>query len=75
VHSITFNYDRVFNNGVIDVAETVEYIQRLSWRWFVNNTAKGLCLLYEWVWNPDECMLRRGSDVYAACLNRFVFCL
>ncbi|GAU48811.1 hypothetical protein TSUD_406440 [Trifolium subterraneum] len=50
--------DRVFNNKEVKVEEVVVYIQRLSWRWFLSNTAKGPCLLYEWVWNPGDCMLR-----------------
>jgi hypothetical protein len=50
--------DRIFNNGLFEVAEVVELIQRLSWRWFLNSTARGSSLLYEWVWNPGDCMLR-----------------
>jgi hypothetical protein len=44
--------DRVFNNVVVDVPVVFDLIQRLSWKWFVNNTAKVPFLLYEWVWNP-----------------------
>ncbi|CAJ2664469.1 unnamed protein product [Trifolium pratense] len=50
--------DCVFNNKVIIEEEVVDDIQRLSWQWFLNSVAKELCLLYEWVWNPGDCMLR-----------------
>jgi hypothetical protein len=43
--------DWVFNNITVDGVSVVELIQRLSWHWFLNNTAKGPCLLYEWIWN------------------------
>jgi hypothetical protein len=48
--------DRVFNNIVIEVPTAFDLIQRLSWKWFVNNTAKSPFLLYEWVWDPGVCM-------------------
>jgi hypothetical protein len=50
--------DRIFNNGNGTVAEAMDTIQRISWQWFLNNTAKGSCLLYEWVWDPGDCMSR-----------------
>jgi hypothetical protein len=50
--------DRIFNNGNGVVAEAMDLIQRLSWHWFLNKSAKGSCLLYEWIWDPGECMLR-----------------
>ncbi|KAK2444918.1 hypothetical protein QL285_015908 [Trifolium repens] len=50
--------DRVFNNATVERTEVLELIQRLSWLWFVNNTATGPCMLYEWVWNPGDSMLR-----------------
>jgi hypothetical protein len=50
--------DRIFNNRLFEVVEVVELIQRLSWRWFLNSSALGSSLLYEWVWNPADCMLR-----------------
>jgi hypothetical protein len=50
--------DRVFNNVVVDAPVIFDLVQRLSWNWFVNNTAKAPFLLYEWVWNPGDCMMR-----------------
>jgi mannosylglycoprotein endo-beta-mannosidase len=50
--------DRVFNNGAGTVEEAVDQIQRLSWQWYLNRMAKASCLLYEWVWEPGECMMR-----------------
>jgi hypothetical protein len=50
--------DFVFNNVVVDVDDVLDLIQRLSWRWFLNNSKWGVCLLYEWTWNPGDCMLR-----------------
>jgi hypothetical protein len=50
--------DRVFSNITVDASTVVDLVQRLSWQWFLNNTAKGPCLLYEWTWNPGDCMLK-----------------
>jgi hypothetical protein len=50
--------ERVFNNGNGAVADAMDLIQRLSWQWFLNNSAKRSCLLYEWIWDPGDCMLR-----------------
>jgi hypothetical protein len=50
--------DIVFNNVAVDVPAVVDRIQRLSWYWFLHNTAKDSCLLYEWVWSPTDCMTR-----------------
>jgi hypothetical protein len=50
--------DRVFNNVVVDVPMIFDLVQRMSWNWFINKTAKAPFLLYEWVWDPGDCMLR-----------------
>jgi hypothetical protein len=50
--------DRVFNNVVFDASVVMDHIQRLSWNWFMNSTAKNTCLLYEWEWEPGDCMMR-----------------
>jgi hypothetical protein len=50
--------DRVFNNALVEGDVVLDLIQRLSWQWFVNNSANGPCMLYEWVWNPGDSMLR-----------------
>jgi hypothetical protein len=50
--------DRIFNNKDVSVEELVDYIQRLSWVWFIKSVAKGPCLLYEWCWSPGDCMMR-----------------
>jgi hypothetical protein len=44
----------------VDVPTVFDLVQRMSWNWFINNTAKAPFLLYEWVWNPGNCMLREG---------------
>ncbi|MCI16926.1 pantothenate synthetase [Trifolium medium] len=49
--------EKIFNNVAGVVGDAVDMIQRVSWQWFLNNTAKTPCLLYEWVWNPGDCML------------------
>jgi hypothetical protein len=49
--------DRVFNNVAVDVGVVVDLTQRLSWKWFLNSTARGSCLLYEWIWNPGDSMM------------------
>ncbi|GAU26446.1 hypothetical protein TSUD_294120 [Trifolium subterraneum] len=53
-----FRNDRVFNNINGEVEDAMDSIQRLSWQWYLLKTAKGSSLLYEWVWNPGDCMLR-----------------
>jgi hypothetical protein len=50
--------DWIFNNIIGEVDKAVEYIQRLSWLWFLNKVATNACILYEWIWHPGECMLR-----------------
>jgi hypothetical protein len=50
--------DKIFNNVNGDVEVAVDYIQRISWYWFLNKVAANSCLLYEWIWDPGECMLR-----------------
>ncbi|GAU32684.1 hypothetical protein TSUD_145580 [Trifolium subterraneum] len=50
--------DRIFNQIGVSVDEAVNSIQRISWQWFVYRMAKSPCLLYEWAWNPGDCMLR-----------------
>jgi hypothetical protein len=50
--------DRIFKNKVAVEEDVVDYIQRLSWQWYLHYVAKSACRLYEWVWNPGECMLR-----------------
>ncbi|MCH84701.1 putative ribonuclease H protein [Trifolium medium] len=50
--------DRVFNNVGDSVDNVVERIQRTSWQWYLHKTAKGSSLLYEWIWNPGDCMMR-----------------
>jgi hypothetical protein len=48
--------DRVFNNFDGNVEETVDKIQRTSWQWYLQKSAKGSSLLYKWIWNPGDCM-------------------
>jgi hypothetical protein len=50
--------DKIFNNVRGEVDAVVDCIQHLSWQWFLNKVAEHSCLLYEWIWNPGECMLR-----------------
>jgi hypothetical protein len=49
--------DRIFNNVVFDASVVMNHVQRLSWQWFMNNTSKSPSLLYEWEWDPGECMM------------------
>jgi hypothetical protein len=50
--------DKIFNNVDGDVEVALECIQRISWQWFLNKVALNSCLLYEWIWDPGDCMLR-----------------
>jgi hypothetical protein len=38
------------------VEEVVDEIKRLSWQWYIGRLAKRPCLLYEWIWNPIDCL-------------------
>jgi hypothetical protein len=66
--------DRIFNNVVGMVADTMDQIQRLSWQWYLSMTVKDACLLYEWIWDPGECMVRGWSMLFCSiwCV-RFCF--
>jgi hypothetical protein len=50
--------DRIFNNGINTTADAIATIQRVSWQWFLNYSAKSSCLVYEWIWDSGECMVR-----------------
>jgi hypothetical protein len=50
--------DVVFNNGVVYGDEIADHIKMLSWKWFIARVSKGPILLYEWKWNPMDCMIR-----------------
>ena len=51
--------ERVFNNHITEVAEMVDEITVLSWRWSLDRILMSPCLYYEWCWNPKDCLLRR----------------
>jgi hypothetical protein len=48
--------DSIFNNVTVSAEDVIDQIKLLSWKWFVGRIAKGPFLLYEWTWNPLECM-------------------
>ncbi|GAU46742.1 hypothetical protein TSUD_286020 [Trifolium subterraneum] len=50
--------DRVFNNVDGSVEDVIERIQRISWQWYLHKTTMGSSLLYEWIWDPGDCMHR-----------------
>lgn len=50
--------DRIFNNRLCGVAETVEAIKVLSWRWMLSCMNVPASLYYEWCWSPRECLIR-----------------
>jgi hypothetical protein len=50
--------DRIFNNVPGSVEDAVDQIQRTSWHWYLSKTARDSCLLYEWIWDPGEGMVR-----------------
>ncbi|XP_045792042.1 uncharacterized protein LOC123886801 [Trifolium pratense] len=50
--------DCVFNNTATAVEEVLEQVKVLSWQWFIGRMAMGPCILYEWKWNPMDCMHR-----------------
>jgi hypothetical protein len=49
--------DRIFNDLSCGVAELVEAIKVLSWRWTLNLLQVPACLFYEWSWNPKDCLI------------------
>lgn len=50
--------DRFFNIVVKGVEELVDEIQVLSWRWAMGRMDMPICMFYEWVWCPEECLRR-----------------
>jgi hypothetical protein len=48
--------DRIFNNVTVSAVDVIDQIKLLSWKWFIGRIAKGPFLLYEWNWDPLECM-------------------
>jgi hypothetical protein len=46
----------LFSNKAFYVEEIVDDIKRLSWQRFIGRLATTPCLLYEWIWNPIDCM-------------------
>jgi len=51
--------DKIFNNLNWEVGEIIEEIQVLSWCWLLSRIKTSVCMLYEWKWNPKDCLLRR----------------
>jgi len=49
--------DRVFNNCVKEVDETVESIKVLS-QWSLSCLKIAVFLYYRWCWNPRDCLSR-----------------
>jgi hypothetical protein len=50
--------DVIFNNSLLNVAECVEGIKVLSWKWSAHKLKISPCLYYEWVWDPGDCFHR-----------------
>lgn len=50
--------NRIFSNVSKEVVEIVDEIKTLSWQWSLVRLRNGLCLFYEWTWNPWDCMNR-----------------
>jgi hypothetical protein len=48
--------DRIFNNVTVSAVDVIDQIKLLCWKWFIGRIAKGPFLLYEWNWDPLECM-------------------
>jgi hypothetical protein len=48
----------MFDNGRIDIAEVLEEITVLSWKWWLNEPKVAPSLLYEWRAQPVLCMVR-----------------
>jgi hypothetical protein len=53
-----FRNDHIFNNKAIVIEELIDHVKFQSWNWFVGRVAKSSCLLYEWLWCPNECFSR-----------------
>jgi hypothetical protein len=48
----------LFDNGNGSVAELVEAVKVLTWKWWLSRSNAAHCLLYEWRAEPRLCMLR-----------------
>jgi hypothetical protein len=48
----------LFDNGRGSVAEVVEAIKVVSWKWWLARSTSASCLFYEWRAEPSLCLLR-----------------
>lgn len=78
-HAVVWNIwrvrnDRIFNNKIGEVDELVEAIKVLSWRWWLSRMNSLVCMFYEWLWDPKECLLRQGSGSCCSLVAEAVVC-
>jgi len=50
--------DFIFNNSPFGIDEMVEDIEVLVCRWVLSRLNLPVCLFYEWMWNPQACLVR-----------------
>jgi hypothetical protein len=48
----------LFDNGNGTVADLVEKVKVVSWKWWLARSKVANCLFYEWKVEPGMCMLR-----------------
>jgi hypothetical protein len=48
----------LFDNGNGTVADLVEKVKVVSWKWWLARSKAANCLFYEWKVEPGLCMLR-----------------
>jgi hypothetical protein len=48
----------IFANGFFNPNGIIDDIKLLSWKWGLIRLKLSPCMLYEWLWNPGDCLLR-----------------
>jgi hypothetical protein len=48
----------IFNNEAATWDRLVDEVKVMSWRWLLSRFDSPVCMFYEWVWNPQECLMR-----------------
>lgn len=62
--------NRMYNNTNFDVEDIVEEIKVLSWHLTLNRIYIPACL-YEWCWNPNDCLVRVARRSLEVAIGRW----
>jgi hypothetical protein len=48
----------MFDNGRKEIAEVIDEIKTVTWKWWLSQSKVAYCLLYEWYMEPSLCIAR-----------------